>query len=62
MWKHETWYSSTPNVGDRLAQVFVVFFIPSKQMSEVYMKFSHRRFLSRHFQLIIQQVIYPLML
>jgi len=24
------------NVGDRLAQVFVVFFTPSKQMSEVY--------------------------
>ena len=45
MGKHETWYSSILNFGDRLAQVFVVFFTPSNQMSEVYMKLSHRRFL-----------------
>lgn len=62
MRKHETWYSSILKVGDRLAQVFVVFFTPSKQMSEVHMKLSHRRFLSRHFQLIIHKSSYPLTL
>jgi len=62
MRKHETRHSSILNAGDLLAQVFVVFFTPSKQMSEVYMKFSHKRFLSRRLQLINHKSSYPLML